>query len=61
LVITATGGSINTFRYTWIYNDTTTTPIIDALIGYLDYGAAITLADTETLTLDFTTSIFTIA
>jgi len=60
LVITAAGGSIGPFQYVVLYNNTTTSPV-DALIGYLNYGSALTLADTETLTLDFTTSIFTVA
>lgn len=51
LVITATGGSIGPFRYGVLYNDTATSPA-DALIGFLDYGSAITMADTETLTFD---------
>jgi hypothetical protein len=59
LVITATGGSIGPFQYAVFYNNTATSPL-DALIGYLNYGSALTLADTETLTLDFTTSIFTV-
>lgn len=51
-VITASGGSVGPFRYVVIYNDTASSPA-DALIGYLDYGSALTLADTEALTLDF--------
>lgn len=48
--ITASGGSVGPFRYVVIYNDTSTG---DKLIGYLDYGSALTLADGELLTLDF--------
>lgn len=51
-VITASGGSVGPFRYVVVYNDSATSPA-DALIGYLDYGSALTLADTESLTLDF--------
>ena len=58
LVITAAGGSIGPFQYAVLYNNTAAS---DNLIGYLNYGSALTLADTETLTLDFTTSIFTVA
>ena len=51
LVITATGASVGPFRYIVSYNDTATSPAA-ALVGWLDYGSSLTLADTETLTLD---------
>ncbi len=52
LVFTASGGSIGPFRYAVLYNDTPTSPA-DPLIGWWDYGSSITLATTETFTLDF--------
>lgn len=52
LVFTASGGSIGPFRYLVLYNDTPTSPA-DPLIGWWDHGSAVTLADTETYTLDF--------
>ncbi len=51
LVITATGASVGPFRYLVYYHDTATSPA-DALVGWLDYGSSLTLADTETLTID---------
>jgi hypothetical protein len=52
LVLTASG-AVATFRWVVIYNDTPTTPFVDPLICYFDYGADVTLASGETFTLDF--------
>lgn len=51
-VFTATGASVGPLRYVVIYNDTATSPA-DALVCWYDYGASITLLDTETFTIDF--------
>lgn len=49
LVLTASG-SVATFRYAVLYNDTATN---DELIGWWDYGSDVTLANGETFTVDF--------
>ena len=50
LVLTASGGTVGPLQWVIIYNDTATN---DDLICYFDYGSEITLADSETLTMDF--------
>jgi len=65
VVWTASGGTIGPFRYVDIYNDTQTSPA-DPLIGWWDYGSAITLAIGETFSWkpnnsDTTGTILTIA
>lgn len=59
LVLTASG-AVATFRYVVIYNDTPTSPL-NPLLCWYDYGSDLTLASGETLTIDFTTSSFTVA
>jgi len=53
VVFTASGGSIGPTRYAVLYNDTATG---DPLVGWWDYGSSVTLASTETLTVDFDAS-----
>lgn len=50
VVITASGGSIAAFRYVVLFNQTATN---DPLIGWWDYGSALTLLDGETFTIKF--------
>jgi hypothetical protein len=58
VVFTAAAGTIGPFRYVVLYNDTAAS---DPLIGYWDYASNVTLADGETFTVDFGSSILTIA
>jgi len=50
VVWSASGGSIGPFRYIVLYNDTASN---DELIGWWDYGSALTLNDGEDFTVDF--------
>lgn len=52
LVLSASGGSVATFRYIYIYNSGTAV-LTNPLICHYDYGSALTLNDGESLTLDF--------
>ena len=47
-LVTASAGGIGPFRYVILYNSSKT----NKLIGYYDYASSITLADTETFTID---------
>jgi len=52
-VFTATAGGIGPFQYVILYN----TSASNKIIGYYNYGSAVTLADTETFTVDFDPSL----
>lgn len=58
LTLSATG-TVATFRYVVIYDDTPTSPA-DPLVAWFDYGSSITLTNGETLTLDFGANLFTL-
>lgn len=62
LTLTASGGSVATFRYVVVYNDTPTSPA-NPLIMWADYGSAVTMADGETFLVDFSDAngLFTVA
>ena len=49
LVLTASG-AVGPFQYIYVYDDSSTG---DMLIGYYDYGSAVTLAATDTFTVNF--------
>ena len=49
----AATGTVGPFRYIYIYNDTVAN---DPLIGYYDYGSAITLQNGDKFTVDFGTN-----
>lgn len=50
VAFTASGGSIGPFQYAVLYNDTAAN---DELIGWYDYGAALTLTNGNSFTVDF--------
>jgi len=58
VVWTAGAADWNTFRYVVLYNDTSAS---DSLIAWWDYGTGLTLGNGETFTVDFGSSIFTLA
>lgn len=49
VTFTAAGGTIGPFRYAVIYNDSATN---DELVGFYDYGSAVTLQIGESLTIN---------
>jgi len=55
LTVTASGGTVGPFQYLYIYDDTVTTPA-DPIVGYYDYGSALTLNDGDSFTFNFNES-----
>jgi len=61
---TATGGNlggVTNGQYFSVYDDTPTTPVADPLMCRFDYGAPFTVGSGESMTLDFDTTLFTLA
>jgi len=62
VVFTASGGTMATFQYVVLYNDSATNK---NLVGWWDYATTVSLADTETFTVKFSNAnpgaIFTLA
>ena len=56
VVITASG-AVGPFQYAVVYNDTAAS---DPLVGWYDYGSAVTMASGETFTIDFGASFLTL-
>ncbi len=52
-VVVTASGTVGPFQYVVLYNDTHST---DGLIGYWNYGSAVTLASGETFTIKFNNS-----
>jgi len=57
IVWTASGGSFGPFQYAVLYDDTHASK---PLIGWWDYGSAVTVLTGETFTVDFGASILTL-
>ena len=57
LTMTASG-SVGPFRYVVLFDDTLAG---DPLVGWWDYGSSITMANTETFTVDFTGAAITLS
>jgi hypothetical protein len=53
VVFTASGGSIGPFQYAALYNNTGGAAATRPLVGWWNYGSALTLNDGESLTIKF--------
>ncbi len=59
VTFTASAGSFGPFRYVVLFNLDTVVKV-DPLIGWWDYGSAISVNDGESFTVDFGASVLTI-
>ena len=59
VTFTASGGSFGPFQYIVLFNLDTAVKV-DPLIGWWDYGSAISVNDGESFTVDFGASVLTI-
>lgn len=59
ITTTASGGSFGPFQYVVLQNTTPASPL-DPLIGWWDYGSALTVNDGESFTVDFGASMATL-
>lgn len=53
VIFTASGGTIGPFQFVVAYNDSLIAAPVDGLISWWDRGAALTLQDGESFTVDF--------
>ena len=61
LVLTASGGAVAAFQFIVLFDETgAVSGFVDPLAAWWDYGSSLTLADTETLTLDFGANTWTV-
>ena len=58
LILTSSGGTTGPLQWVGCYNASALL-LTNPLMFYWDYGSEITLQDTETLTIDYTTSTYT--
>lgn len=52
VTFTASGGTMDTFQYYVLYNDTASSPT-DALVAWWDHGSTVSLANGESFTVKF--------
>jgi hypothetical protein len=60
VVWTAAGGSFGPLAHVVLFNETQTSPV-DPLVGWWSYGSSITVLSAETLTIDFSAAVLTVA